>query len=86
MFKVNHPALRIECAVKIVDMNKWDKKSENYQMLVEKLMKQELQVLFECKHPNIPTVYEMFQCGEVLYIVTEVIRGGELTKKIKDLE
>ena len=31
----------------------------------------------------IPTVYEMFQCEDKLYIVVELVTGGELTKHIE---
>ena len=34
----------------------------------------------------IPAVYEMFQCEEELYIVTELVTGGELTDHITSSE
>merc|ERR1712137_956515 len=41
-----------------------------------------MQVLESVKHPNIIELKEVFETDEMLYIVTEVVTGGELFDRI----
>jgi calcium-dependent protein kinase len=38
----------------------------------------EIQIIKNCDHPNIVTIYEEYEDHKYLYIVTELIEGGEL--------
>ena len=70
VYKVMHKTLKVPCAVKTVKISMLDAEKTGTYL---RLMKGELQVLFECNHQNIPTVFELFQDDEKLYIVTEFI-------------
>jgi len=48
----------------------------------EKQIKSELDILKTVKHPNIVAVKDIFEAPEAIYIVMELIKGGELFGKI----
>jgi calcium-dependent protein kinase len=77
---MKHPTLKTDCAVKTVKIKELTaERTGTY----TRLMQSELNVLLECNHANIPTVFELFQDDEMLYIVTEFIQEGTLSKKIE---
>ena len=43
-----------------------------------KLLEEELAILTQVDHPNIIKIYEIFEEGEFIYIVTELCKGKEL--------
>lgn len=42
----------------------------------------EIEILKELKHPNIITLYETYRSDDDVYIVTELVQGGELFDRI----
>jgi serine/threonine protein kinase len=58
--------------VKVVDLSKEDKLS----------LGTEIEILKELKHPNIITLYETYRSDDDVYIVTELVQGGELFDRI----
>ena len=63
------------CALKIV--RKYEMTSSKEMM---KLMEQELNVLKIADHPNIVNLYELLEDNTNFYIVSELMRGGDLSK------
>jgi calcium-dependent protein kinase len=49
-------------------------------------MMNELKVLEETNHPNIPRVFELFEDHKNYYIITELISGGDMLAKLMELE
>ena len=65
-----HRGTRVEYAVKIVDRNKRDSEEE-------------VQILLRYgQHPNIISLRDMFEEEDKVYLVFELMRGGELLDKI----
>ncbi len=50
--------------------------------VLSELMQQELEVLAGVDHPNIIRVYDLLEDQTNFYIITEIIRGGELYQHI----
>jgi len=69
-----HKATGLEYAVKVI-------RKENVKQDIHRLAI-EMQVLESVKHPNIIELKEVFETDEMLYIVTEVVTGGELFDRI----
>lgn len=44
----------------------------------QKALANEIQIIKELDHPNIVKMYEEYEDAKFLYIVTELIEGGEL--------
>eukprot|EP00013_Stygamoeba_regulata_P026867 CAMPEP_0177655894 /NCGR_PEP_ID=MMETSP0447-20121125/15240_1 /TAXON_ID=0 /ORGANISM="Stygamoeba regulata, Strain BSH-02190019" /LENGTH=296 /DNA_ID=CAMNT_0019159903 /DNA_START=29 /DNA_END=919 /DNA_ORIENTATION=+ len=70
-------------------MRKADKKRFAVKMIEKKNVGQEMdrlateiQILKKVKHPNIISLEDIFESNEMLYIVTELVTGGELFDKI----
>jgi calcium-dependent protein kinase len=49
-------------------------------------MMNELKVLEETNHPNIPRVFELFEDHRNYYIITELISGGNMLEKMMEME
>jgi len=75
-----HCKVKAPCAVKIVTKDKL-KEMNVYQ----ELMMNELKVLEETNHPNIPRVFELFEDHRNYYIITELISGGNMLEKMIDI-
>merc|ERR1712137_1470523 len=69
-----HKATGLEYAVKVI-------RKENVKQDIHRLAI-EMQVLESVEHPNIIELKEAFETDEMLYIVTEVVTGGELFDRI----
>ena len=52
----------------------------------QELMVNELKILEETNHPNIPRVFELFEDHKNYYIITELISGGDMLAKLMELE
>lgn len=65
-------------AVKIIYRN-------HLSMLYQEKLIKEITILKRMDHPNIVKVYEYFQDKNIFYIVMEMIPGGELFKKIQEV-
>lgn len=68
-----HIDTRKSCAVKIIS-----KKSVARRKIYLDLLMNELSILAEKSHPRIVRVVELIEDDEHYYIVTEVLKGGEL--------
>eukprot|EP01102_Stenamoeba_stenopodia_P008771 TRINITY_DN255_c0_g3_i1.p1 TRINITY_DN255_c0_g3~~TRINITY_DN255_c0_g3_i1.p1 ORF type:complete len:519 (-),score=86.09 TRINITY_DN255_c0_g3_i1:12-1568(-) len=66
-------------AVKIIDRNRFWQNQKQMEFL-----EREKKILSRVKHPNITSVYGIFESKSHIYIVMELARGGELFKKILD--
>jgi len=65
-----HKQTRVEYAVKIIDKTKRNPEEE-------------IDILFRYGgHPNIMTLHEVFDDGDKAYLITEMLRGGELLDRI----
>eukprot|EP01130_Rhizamoeba_saxonica_P007900 TRINITY_DN3196_c0_g1_i1.p1 TRINITY_DN3196_c0_g1~~TRINITY_DN3196_c0_g1_i1.p1 ORF type:complete len:536 (-),score=106.70 TRINITY_DN3196_c0_g1_i1:51-1658(-) len=63
-----------EVAIKLIDKNRL---SES-----QPFLENEIEILRQCRHPNIVSLLGVFQSEENLYIVMELVRGGELYDEI----
>ena len=76
-----HRKAKTACAIKIVDKNKV---GEN--PVYHKLMMDELKVLEDTDHPNIPKVYALLEDKKNYYIITELISGGNMLDKMMKMQ
>ena len=51
----------------------------------KELLFAEIEVLKELDHPNIIKVFEVYEDEKRFYIVTELVKGGELFDKISEM-
>ena len=65
-----HKKTGTKVAVKIV-------KKKELQLKDLELLKREIEVLKVCQHPNIIKFYDVFENQDYIYIVMEVLRGGD---------
>ena len=65
-----HKKTNIECAVKII-------KKKELSIKDLELLKREIEVLKVCQHPNIIKFYDVFENQDSIYIVMEVLDGGD---------
>ena len=75
--KVRHKISKVIRAMKIIDKNKISYGGENSII-------NEINILKSLDHPNIMKVYEYFKKDNYLYIISELLSGGELLDKIND--
>ena len=68
--KAIHKRTQMECAVKIV-------KKKELSLKDLELLKREIEVLKVCQHPNIIKFYDVFENQDYLYIVMEILKGGD---------
>lgn len=66
-------------AVKVYDKEKFFQK-ESHKLSLAK----EIKCLMELDHPNIQAMYEVFEGQRHIYLVCELMEGGDLNKRIKD--
>uniref|UniRef100_A0A915DZD9 Protein kinase domain-containing protein n=1 Tax=Ditylenchus dipsaci TaxID=166011 RepID=A0A915DZD9_9BILA len=69
--KVGHRITKTEVAIKIVDKRRLD--SENLAKIYR-----EIQVLKHIKHPHIIKLYQVMESSNMLYLVTEFAKNGEI--------
>lgn len=62
-------------AVKIINLSSL--KTEDLVALED-----EVKICQQCEHPNIVTLVEVFKCKKHVYIVMEVMEGGEMLDRI----
>jgi len=77
MLAVHKPS-GIKVAVKIVEKAGVQQKPE--------MLKNEVEILSKVDHPNIITLYDIFETKERLYLVMELVTGGELFERIVQRE
>jgi calcium-dependent protein kinase len=68
-----HRQAEVKCAIKII---RKDKISEHE--ILEQLMKNELKILEETSHPNVMRIYELLNDDKFYFVVSELIKYGEL--------
>jgi calcium-dependent protein kinase len=68
-------------AIKIIKKSRIEEK-----ISLVKLMMQEIAVLMQSDHPSLIKVYEMYQDDDHYYIISELMKGGELYLKILQLK
>ena len=71
MYSAHHKKSGTEVAVKIVNKSKLSEEEMN-------LAKQEIEILKICQHPNIIRLLDVFENPSHIYIVVELLRGGDL--------
>ena len=81
VFKVLHKSSKCIRAMKVINKIKLNINEED-----EKGIINEITVLKDLDHPNILKVYEYFNTNFKLYIITELCTGGELFKKIVEVQ
>ena len=77
--KVCHRVNKVLRAMKIIDKNKLSLGSEEEEALIN-----EINIVKSLDHPNIMKVYEFFNKDNCLYIISELLSGGELLAKINE--
>ena len=77
VFKVRHKISKVLRAMKIIDKNKMSSGGK-------KSLINEINILKSLDHPNIMKVYEYFNKDNNLYIISELLSGGELLEKINE--
>jgi len=65
-------------AIKIIDKNHVKNKPD--------MLKNEVEILLTIKHPNVINLYDLFDTSEHLYMVMELVTGGELFERIVERE
>ena len=50
-----------------------------------KLLQNELSILGEKSHPNIIRIIDLIEDAENYYVVSELVKGGELFKRLTNL-
>jgi len=73
--KCVHKSTGREAAVKVL-------RKENFKKKELEMIVNEISIIKELDHPNILRIYEAYESKEWLYIVTELITGGELFDEI----
>ena len=77
VLKVRHKITTVLRAMKIIQKDKAQLREEE-----ERTMINEINVLKSLDHPNIMKVYEYYNTSKCLYIISELLTGGELYDKI----
>ena len=77
--KVRHKVSKVLRAMKIINKDKMALGSEEEEALIN-----EINVVKSLDHPNIMKVYEFFNKDNSLYIISELLSGGELLDKINE--
>jgi serine/threonine protein kinase len=65
-------------AIKIIE-----KKKVNEHPIYKQLLKNELKILRECRHPNIMDVQDIIEDENNFYIISELIVGGSIFERLK---
>jgi len=76
-----HKATGERFACKIIDKKKFSMQSSNR----KDSLKDEVNILQAIKHPNIIAIKEIFESERTLYIILELVTGGELFDRIIDM-
>ena len=79
VIEVQHKISKVFRAMKIINKNAMSLGNEEEDALIN-----EINIVKSLDHPNIMKVYEFFQKKDKLYIISELLSGGELLKKIND--
>ena len=79
VIEVQHKISKVFRAMKIINKNAMSLGNEEEDALIN-----EINIVKSLDHPNIMKVYEFFQKKDRLYIISELLSGGELLKKIND--
>ena len=77
--EVQHKVTKVFRAMKIINKNKMSLGNEEEDALIN-----EINIVKSLDHPNIMKVYEFFQKDDYLYIISELLSGGELLQKINE--
>ena len=77
--KVRHKISKVLRAMKIIHKDKISLGSEEEEALIN-----EINIVKSLDHPNIMKVYEFFNNNNCLYIISELLSGGELLDKINE--
>jgi len=67
-----------------VTKEKWAIKTIKKKMIKRKLLEREIEIMTKVKHPNILSAKEVFETDDHIYLVLELVHGGELYDKIVD--
>ena len=65
-----HKTSKEKCALKIIDRSKLKGK--------EKMLEDEIRIMKQCNHPNIVKLFDDFHGDKEIYLVMELIPGGDL--------
>ena len=68
-------------AIKIMEK----KKVEQHKIYIE-LLQNELEILGKKSHPNIIRIVDLIEDSKKYYIVSEVVKGGELFKRLEKVK
>lgn len=66
------------CAIKIIKKQKWLKQKTKEQIL------REVEILKRVNHPNIIKYEDIVDSDRYLYIILELVKGGDLFEKLED--
>jgi len=77
--KAFHKHTEKECAVKLV-------KKKDLSIKDMELLRREIEVLKVCQHPNIIRFFDVFENQDYIYIVMELLSGGDLFRYLQKRE
>ncbi|OQR97774.1 kinase [Thraustotheca clavata] len=75
VYEATHRTKNMKCAVKVMDKTQLGSAEKE-------LLRTEIAILKLVKHKNIIRLYDVFESKQNIYIVTELLQGGELFTKI----
>lgn len=76
VYACRHKESGVERAVKVIAK---EELQDNQKVL------QEFEMLKEIDHPNVLKVYELFECPNCYYIISDIVKGGELYDELERL-
>jgi len=71
-------------AIEISSHEKYAIKVINRKYIKQKLLDREIEIMTKIRHPNILFCKSVFETDQFIYLVLELVRGGELYDKIVD--
>lgn len=77
VLRASHKISGMDCAIKVIH-----KKHLSFTDIV--LVRREIDVMKMCNHPNIIRLYDIFENHEFIYIVMELLKGGNFYNYLND--
>lgn len=77
--KALHRETGARYAIKIIDKKNLEEEDESS-------LHMEVEILSQMDHPNVVRLVEIFDAGEIIYLVMELMEGGELFDRIVEKE
>jgi len=83
VYRCKRRARQVVYACKVIDKRKLNVEVDNKDLLLEQLRK-EIEILQHLHHPNIVQFEDVIETAEKLFVIMELIQGGELFEYLLD--